>query len=206
MGHCDQLTKIKKICEQYHVWLHAIGDLLGSLALLSSKNKDNANISCDSLTINITKLFGIQNLPYLTFFLHLKTDKIQQTDDKQTSHTFDDVILHSPSIHFLSIWSISQRCSNDQILLHMKKSFDLTNLLLIGLNKIETIRILNVEDNQNFYTYERICSSNKLKNILPQAVVIFRFEVNNMSNVSDKNQKNYNKKCLRNNKYLNIFY
>ncbi|CAF4421389.1 unnamed protein product, partial [Adineta steineri] len=66
LGRCDELKEIKQLCERYNIWLHVIGDLLGSLALLSTI-KDNVNISCDSLTMDIMKLFGIQNLPYLTF-------------------------------------------------------------------------------------------------------------------------------------------
>ncbi|CAF4487866.1 unnamed protein product [Rotaria sp. Silwood1] len=181
LGHCDQLTKIKKLCEQYNIWLHVIGDLLGSLALLSTI-KDNVNISCDSLTIDIMKLFGIQNLPYLTFFLQSTTD-IKQIDDNKslvTSHPLYDFILHSPSISFLSVWSISQRCSNYNILSHMKVSFELTNLLLTNLNDIKRLRILNGDDNQEIYTYQRICSGDAPNIILPKPVAIFRFEPNDL--------------------------
>jgi hypothetical protein len=66
-------------CNRYLIiwFIHIIsiylGDLLGSLALLSTV-KENVNISCDSLTIDTVKLLGIQNLPYLTFFLRPITD------------------------------------------------------------------------------------------------------------------------------------
>ncbi|CAF4437161.1 unnamed protein product [Rotaria sp. Silwood2] len=185
LGHSDHLTKIKKLCEQHNIWLHVIGDLLGSLALLPTI-KDDVNISCDSLTIDIMKLFGIQNLPYLTFFLQSTTDVKQIDDNKSlvTSHPLYDFILHSPSISFLTVWSISQRCSNDNILSHMKISFDLTNLLLTSLQHIKRLRILNDDDNQEAYTYQRICSGDAPNDILPKPVVIFRYEPDDISEVS----------------------
>jgi glutamate/tyrosine decarboxylase-like PLP-dependent enzyme len=192
LGRCDELTKIKKICEQSNVWLHVIGDLLGSLALLSSI-KDNVNISCDSLTMDIMKLFGIQNLPYLTFYLRSTTEIKQPTDDKTsliTSHPLYEYILHSPSISFLSVWSISQRCSNENILHHMKQSFHLTNLLIKRLKDIKTLRILNDVDQQENNTFQRLCSGDAPNDVLPKPVVIFRFESNDLPEVSVAIAKN----------------
>ncbi len=212
LGRCDELTKIKQLCNQNNLWLHATGDLLGSLALLSTI-KDNVNINCDSLTIDIVKLFGIQNLPYLTFFIR---PVVNITQEKQTelnsiqddqlnndnlstastnrssssssttaiSHPFYDLILHSPSISFLSVWSISQRCSKTNVLSHMKRSFDLANLLMKRLKQIKTLRILNDDDNQGILTYKRICSGDAPNDPLPKTVVLFRFETTDVPEVS----------------------
>jgi hypothetical protein len=128
------------------------------------------------------KLFGIQNLPYLTFFLRSTT--IDNNNSLMTSHSLYDFILHSPSISFLSVWSISQRCSNDNILYHMKQSFDLTNLLLTHLKQIKSLQILNDEDNQDMITYQRICSGDASNDVLPKPIVIFRFQSNDTSDVS----------------------
>jgi hypothetical protein len=182
LGRCDELTGIKKLCEKYDIWLHVIGDLLGSLALVSTI-KDDVNISCDSLTIDIMKLFGIQNLPYITCFLR-PTKEIKQADENNSSHPLHEFILHSPSISFLSVWSISQRCSKDNILYHMKQSFDLSNLLFIRLKQIKALRILNHEDNQETNTYQRICSGNAPNDVLPKPVVIFRFQSDDLLEVS----------------------
>lgn len=185
LGHCDQLTKIKKLCEKYDIWVHVIGDLLGSLALLPSI-KDNVNFNCDSLTIDIMKLFGIQNLPYLTFFLRSTSD-IKQIDEKKslvTSHPLYDFILHSPSISFLSVWSISQRCSHDTVLAHMKQSFDLTNLLIASLEETKTLRILNHDDIQEANAYPLICVGDAPADALPRPVTIFRFSADDFSDVS----------------------
>jgi hypothetical protein len=220
LGRCDELTKINQLCHQHNLWLHVTGDLLGSLALLSTI-KENVNISCDSLTIDIVKLLGIQNLPYLTFFIRPITDIIhgKQTelnsiqderlnnDNLSTtstnasssssssttttnnnssliSHPFNDIILHSPSICFLSTWSISQRCSKTDVLYHMKCSFDLSNLLIKRLKQIKTIRILNDDDNQGIITYKRIFSGDAPDDPLPKTVVLFRFETNDVPEVS----------------------
>ncbi|CAF2045478.1 unnamed protein product [Rotaria magnacalcarata] len=223
LGRCDDLIKIKQICNQHNIWLHAIGDLLGSLMLLSTI-KENVNFSCDSLTIDIVKLFGIQNLPYVTFLIRSINDKKQDkqidfnsTQDEQLntdnlstkstastnissspstttvlninnvsmSHSFDDVILHSPSISFLSIWSISQRCSNNDVLHHMKRSFELSNVLMKNLKQIKTLKILTDDDNQGIFTYKRICSGDASDEPLPKTVVIFRFQTTDIPNIED---------------------
>ncbi len=183
LGRCDELTKIKKLCDEHHIWLHVTGDLLGSLAFLSS-NKDSIKLNCDSLTIDIMKLFGIQNLPYLTFFL--QSTSIDDQNSSITSHSLYDFILHSPSISFLSVWSISQRCSNENILYHMKQSFHLTNILIKRLQQIKTIEILIEKDNQEINTYQRICSNNGSHDLLPKSVVIFRFQTNDLFEVNSK--------------------
>ncbi|CAF3082990.1 unnamed protein product [Rotaria sp. Silwood2] len=226
LGHCDELTKIKQLCNQYNLWLHGIGDLLGSLALLSTI-KENVNICCDSLTIDIVKLLGIQNLPYLTFFfrptLDIKQDKPTESNTIQDerlnndnvlpksttttnisssstttttnnnynntliSHSFDDIILHSPSISFLSIWSISQRCSKTHVLYHMKHSSDLTNLLVKNLKHIKTLKLLIDinDDNQKTLTYKRICSGDAPDDPLPKTVVLFRFETSDVPEIDN---------------------
>jgi hypothetical protein len=171
---------------------------LGSLALLSTV-EDDINISCDSLTLDIMKLLGIQNLPYLTFFLRsIKTNQVEvdSTENEQinndqnsilTSHPLYSFILHSPSISFLSVWSVSQRCSTDNILYHMKQSFDLSSLLITRLKQIKTLQIHNVDDddnNQETNNYNRICSGDAPNDLLPKPVVIFRFESNDKLEVS----------------------
>ena len=133
------------------------------------------------------KLLGIQNLPYLTFYIRSLTEIKQQTDDNTsllTSHPLYEFILHSPSISFLSIWSISQRCSNENILYHMKQSFNLTNLLVTRLQQIKMLRILNDIDQQENNTYQRICSGDAPNDVLPKPVVIFRFEADELLEVS----------------------
>ena len=219
MGHCDELTKIKQLCHQYNLWLHGTGDLLGSLASLTT-TKENVNISCDSLTIDIIKILGIQNLPYLTFFLRpitkINSDKQREfnsMEDKQLNnndvstkpatngnvssssssssasssttttynhslmlHPFHNIILNYPSINFLSIWAISQRCSTDDVLYHMKNSFHVTNLFIRRLKQMKTFRIINDNDDRGVLTYKHICSGEAPNDPLPKAVVLFRFE------------------------------
>lgn len=231
LGRCDELTKINQLCHQYNLWLHVTGDLLGSLALLSTI-KENVNISCDSLTIDTVKLLGIQNLPHLTFFIRPIADITQgkqldfnssqdervNNDNQSTistnlssssssttsststtannnnllSHPFDEIILHSPSINFLSIWSISQRCSKTNVLYHMKCSFDLSNSLIKRLKQMKTIKILNDDDYQGNFTYKRICFGDVSDDLLPKSVILFRFETNEIPEVNTFFFSNFN--------------
>lgn len=222
LGRCDELTRINQLCQEHHLWLHVIGDLVGCLGLLSTI-QDNVHINCDSLTMDAVKLFGIQNLPYLTFFLRTfpKMKRESQTDINSIEHersnvdnqsttntnisssssstntTLDtnnisnppplsDLILHNSSIGFLSIWSISQRCSKSNVLYHMKCSFDLANLLTKRLAQIKTMRILNDDSyhQPSHLTYKRICSGDAPDEQLPKTIVLFRFETLNVPEVS----------------------
>ncbi|CAF1206945.1 unnamed protein product [Adineta ricciae] len=226
LGRCDELTKLKQFSRQHNLWLHVTGDLLGSLALLSTV-KENVNISCDSLSIDTIKLLGIQNLPYLTFFLRpmvsmtngkptesnfgqdeqintndsstVSTTSTNRTSSSSSSYSsstttndnnssasppFYDAILHNPSITFLSIWSISQRCSKSNVLYHMKHSFELVNLLSKRLKQMKTIRILNNDDYaQGVLTYQRICEGDTLNDPLPKTIIIFRFETTDILDI-----------------------
>ncbi|CAF4137508.1 unnamed protein product [Adineta steineri] len=224
LGRCDEITKVKQVCNQNNLWLHVIGDLVGTLALLSTI-KDTVNINCDSLTVDTVKLFGIQNLPYLTFFIRpilditqnkqiennsiqdeqlnndnsstVSTDSTNRTlsssssssttanhNNSSISHPFYDHILHSPSISFLSLWSISQRCSKANVLYHMKHSFNLVNSLMQRFKQIGTLRILNDDNNQGNLTFKRICSGEAPDDPLPKTIVIFRFETIDVPEVS----------------------
>jgi hypothetical protein len=179
---------MKQLCQENNLWLHVIGDLLGSLTLLSTI-KENVNINCDSLTIDIVKLLGIQNLPYLTFLLRSIPEITTEIQDERLNNNnnnpFYDIILHSPSINFLSIWSISQRCSKSNVLYHMKCSFDLSNTLMKRLKQIKTIKILNDEnDQQSSFTYKRICEGDASDEQLPKTIVLFRFETTDVPEVS----------------------
>lgn len=35
-GHCDNITRLREICDKYNVWLHLRGDSLAALALNNS--------------------------------------------------------------------------------------------------------------------------------------------------------------------------
>lgn len=177
LGRCDYLNELKQFSDEHHIWLHVIGDLLGSLALFSAPS---LKVNCDSLTLDMMKLFGIQNLPYLTVFL-----RSNSIDEKKTSiidHSLYDFILHSPSIAFLTIWSISQRCSNELILSHMKQAFHLTESLIKRLKDIPTMKILD-DDPKEISTYERICANQMGNDPLPKSVVIFRFQSKDLPQV-----------------------
>lgn len=207
LGHCDQITKLHEICEQHNIWLHAIGDLVGSLALLPMVD-DDVNFHCDSVAFDFMKTFALQNLPYVTLIIR-PTSQIKQVDDNKSlvkSHPLYDYILNNPSVGFLSVWAISQRCSNEIILSHMKQSADLTSSLLKSLKTIKRLRILNDEINPDTYNYSRICSGNAPKEFLPKLVVIFRFEPIDETEVSlfiiKKKTSEYlsnviNKRCIK---------
>lgn len=178
LGRCDRLTKIKNLCEEKQIWFHVIGDLLGSLALLSTEN-NNLKVSCDSLTLDTMKLFGIQNLPYLTFYL--RSQSLDENNSSISSHSLYEFILQSSSIHFLSLWSLTQRCKTETIIEHMKQSFDLTNSFIQRLKQIPTMAIVNQDEDEDLNTYQRLCSNETLTDQLPKSVVIFRFYSNQSS-------------------------
>jgi hypothetical protein len=180
--------------------------------------KDNVNMNCDSVTVDLIKLLGIQNLPYLTFLIRpiveltpKKSTELSSTLDQRINHEdsstasknvsssstattttnsialnyFAETLLHSSSIGLLSVWSIGQRCSKNDVLYHLEHSLELTNLFLKGLKQIHTISILNDDDQRTKMTYRRMCSGDAPDDSLPKTVIIFRFEDNNMAEVSN---------------------
>ena len=158
--------------------------MLGSLALNSDLEPD-VTINADSIMLDIIKLFGIQNLPYLTFFLRSTIDSSTENtvESKQnellsiTSQPFYDFILHSPSINFLTVWSISQRCSDEEILGHVKYAFSLSNLCFQHFQTINSIRLFAHDQHQtDVLTYQNICTGSAPNKHLPRSVIIFRFE------------------------------
>jgi hypothetical protein len=66
----------------------------------------------------------------------------------------------------------------------MKRSFDLSNLLMKYLKQMKTLRILNDDDNQGVINYKRICSGDAPDDGLPKTVLLFRFETNDVPEVS----------------------
>ena len=191
LGRCDQLIQLKKLAEENQIWLHVIGDLLGSLALLSTKPTDDLKLNCDSMTMDIMKLFGIQNLPYLTCFFQSIDEEKTLTSSSNSTPSLYDLILHSPSIGFLSVWSMSQRCSNENILAHMKQAFHLTDSLITRLKQIETIEIL--DDGEENITYHRLCSNQVSNENLPRSVVTFRFQSKDRPFTETDNVDEWNK-------------
>ena len=45
LGHCDDLMKMKQLCQQYNLWLHTTGDLLGSLSIVTNLEHFRLNIN-----------------------------------------------------------------------------------------------------------------------------------------------------------------
>ncbi|CAF4726882.1 unnamed protein product, partial [Rotaria socialis] len=74
-------------------------------------------------------------------------------------------------------------CSNNDVLHHMKRSFELSNILMKNLKKIKTLKILTDDDNQGVFTYKRICSGDVSDEPLPKTMVIFRFQTTDVPNL-----------------------
>lgn len=45
-GHCDNISRLREVCDKYNVWLHLRGDSLAALALNSSA-KDLVSLKVD---------------------------------------------------------------------------------------------------------------------------------------------------------------
>lgn len=49
-GHCDNITRLRAICDKYNVWLHLRGHSLAALALNNSA-KDLVNVCTSNLLL-----------------------------------------------------------------------------------------------------------------------------------------------------------
>lgn len=139
------------------------------------------DISADSFTLDISRLCAVQGLPYLTFFVRKPSG---ENESDVTSHPSFHWMVQNPSVGFINAWSIGQRCSNEEILRHLKYSFELMNSFYDQLSNLPKFRI--IDENQNSskpMMYKRILHSNAPKKALPRSTIIFRFEPKNLETV-----------------------
>ncbi|XP_066930008.1 pyridoxal-dependent decarboxylase domain-containing protein 1-like [Clytia hemisphaerica] len=67
-GHTDNLSRLREICTQSGVWFHVEGDTLANLALSQTQPSIQIASSADSLTLNLSRWFGISSLPHCTYY------------------------------------------------------------------------------------------------------------------------------------------
>lgn len=169
---------------------------MGCLATLPNF-KDKVKLNCHSATIDLSKLIGIQNLPYLTVITDSITDvkfsstlnprqsysdsalkhtHVFLTDNSLSSDPFFNCILNRPSITVFSVWSLAQRCSKQELLAHMQYCFQLTNVLMKNVRQVKEIVVINENNLTSKENYHQLSSNSVPDNPLPKLLVIFRFE------------------------------
>ncbi|KAJ8679673.1 hypothetical protein QAD02_015460 [Eretmocerus hayati] len=67
-GHCDNIGRLREICDKYNIWLHFQGDSLAALALNTSAKDLVPTKIADSITLPLGVWLGIPSLPVVTLY------------------------------------------------------------------------------------------------------------------------------------------
>lgn len=98
-GHTDNLGRLREICTQSGVWFHIEGDTLANLTMAQVQPSIQVATSADSLTLNLSKWFGIPTLPYCTFY---------RTNSPVMAHSSGLGTNISEKLIVLPLWAIIQ--------------------------------------------------------------------------------------------------
>ena len=140
------------------------------IKLSESASASDSSLSTDSGSIGSTHLSTSSNgIPTLT-------ETNNNDPDSLMAKSLYDALLNTPSVGLLSVWSLGQRCSKETILYHMKHSFSLANFYLKKLRQVPLLRIINDLERKEKLTYRSIFAGDVPDEVLPNTVVIFRYE------------------------------
>lgn len=127
LHHIDDITSIRKICTEHGVWLHLEGDAISLLAHSSLPEKVAAFNQCDSLTIHISKWFGMGTRTFWTFITKAISSSIH--NDYVSSH----VMTSFP------VWFYLQRTGKLAFVKSIEKAYSLQQYFLSALRSVENI-------------------------------------------------------------------
>ncbi|XP_058804435.1 putative pyridoxal-dependent decarboxylase domain-containing protein 2 isoform X2 [Phymastichus coffea] len=145
-GHCDNITRLREICDKYNVWLHLRGDSLAALTLNSSP-KDLSSKIADSITLPLGIWLGIPSLPVVTLYRLTDTRGARPTSRDTTLSLISGLMTDSFSrrLPTLPLWTVLQAMGRDGIVNRFKQCFLVIEDLHHKIKKFNCIRILSQE-------------------------------------------------------------
>ncbi|CAG5088395.1 Similar to pdxdc1: Pyridoxal-dependent decarboxylase domain-containing protein 1 (Xenopus laevis) [Cotesia congregata] len=121
-GHCDNVSRLREICDKYNVWLHLRGHSLAALALNNapkdlSKNPSPSKIA-DSITLPLGAWLGIPSLPVVTLYrlTDSKGDKPTQRDT-----TLSLVSVVASALVFQYVPAVKENQTSERVLSNSDK-------------------------------------------------------------------------------------
>ncbi|XP_012284372.1 pyridoxal-dependent decarboxylase domain-containing protein 1 [Orussus abietinus] len=143
-GHCDDVARLREICDKYNVWLHLRGHSLAALALNDS-TKDLPSKVADSVTLPLGVWLGVPSLPVVTLYRLTDTKGGRPTPRDTTLSLVSGLMADSLSrrLPTLPLWATLQVLGRDGIQERFRRCFLAVEELHKKINKLSCIRILS---------------------------------------------------------------
>ncbi|XP_012533174.1 pyridoxal-dependent decarboxylase domain-containing protein 1 [Monomorium pharaonis] len=143
-GHCDNITRLRAICDKYNVWLHLRGHSLAALALNNSA-KDLPSKIADSITLPLGTWFGIPSLPVVTLYRLADIKGGRPTPRDTTLSLVSGLMADSLSrrLPTLPLWTVLQALGRDGVHNRFKRCFLAVEELYNKIKEFSCIRILS---------------------------------------------------------------
>ncbi|KZC08255.1 Pyridoxal-dependent decarboxylase domain-containing protein 1 [Dufourea novaeangliae] len=140
-GHCDNIARLRAICDKYNVWLHLRGHSLAALALNSSAK----DLVSDSITLPLGIWLGIPSLPVVTLYRLTDTKGGRPTPRDTTLSLVSGLMADSLSrrLPTLPLWATLQALGRDGVHNRLKRCFLAVEDLYNKIKKFTCIRILS---------------------------------------------------------------
>ncbi|XP_024938823.1 pyridoxal-dependent decarboxylase domain-containing protein 1 isoform X2 [Cephus cinctus] len=143
-GHCDNITRLREICDKYNVWLHLRGHSLAALTLNNS-TKDLPSKIADSITLPLGVWLGIPSLPVVTLYRLTDTKGGRPTPRDTTLSLVSGLMADSLSrrLPTLPLWAALQALGRDGIQDRFKQCFLAVEELYNKIKKFSCIKLLS---------------------------------------------------------------
>ncbi|XP_053971794.1 pyridoxal-dependent decarboxylase domain-containing protein 1 [Hylaeus anthracinus] len=143
-GHCDNIARLRAICDKYNVWLHLRGHCLAALALNNSA-KDLPSKVADSITLPLGVWLGIPSLPVVTLYRLTDTKGGRPTPRDTTLSFVSGLMTDSLSrrLPTLPLWATLQALGRDGVHNKLKRCFLAVEELYNKIKKFTCIGILS---------------------------------------------------------------
>lgn len=140
-GHCDNILRLRAICDKYNVWLHLRGHSLAALALNNS-TRDLPSKIADSITLPLGTWLGIPSLPVVTLYRLTDTKGGHPTTRDTTLSLMSGLMADSLS-RKLPLWCTLQALGRDGVQNRFKQCFSAVEELYHKIKKFSCIRLLS---------------------------------------------------------------
>lgn len=143
-GHCDNITRLRAICDKYNVWLHLRGHSLAALAL-NNLAKDLPSKIADSITLPLGTWLGIPSLPVVTLYRLADIKGGRPTSRDTTLSLVSGLMADTLSrrLPTLPLWTVLQALGRDGIHNRFKRCFLAVEELYNKIKEFSCIRILS---------------------------------------------------------------
>nr|XP_050845721.1 pyridoxal-dependent decarboxylase domain-containing protein 1 [Vespula vulgaris] len=143
-GHCDNITRLRAICDKYNVWLHLRGHSLAALALNNSTRDLPLKIA-DSITLPLGIWLGVPSLPVVTLYRLTDTKGGRPTTRDTTLSLMSGLMADSLSrkLPTLPLWCTLQALGRDGVQNRFKQCFSAIEELYNKIKKLSCINLLS---------------------------------------------------------------